>query len=225
MRDKLIPEERLRILGTFPGYGKIETARILFVGIEEGGTWSEDEAKVDFELRNMENQTWNADRKPSPTEMWQVRLSTRLQGMRLDAGQLMDYYRDQFCRGVEFTSNLFPMACRGTNDWPEHYGRLFGVSRDKKEFMTACLDLRMRITGDLVSRIGAKDGSCIILFGKALWVHASDLFQDGRPMAPVHGHPQLMRDAAGRRWCTYHPSWHWWTQDDENYLVREFPRA
>jgi hypothetical protein len=40
--DKMKPEERFEILNNFLGYGNVDTAKILFIGIEERGSWTKD---------------------------------------------------------------------------------------------------------------------------------------------------------------------------------------
>jgi len=195
--------ERMDILNKFWGYGNPESAKILFIAIEEGGDWTKqglaatsNERKeriangeykevldevIEFRKKKyisgdeLDDENPNhRERRFNSTERIQVYISMRVQGLlgeEYDADKIKRYWKDEFCKDIEFTSNIYPLAAKCSEHWPTEYEYYFGVSENKTVYREQMLETRIIALRELYTQIAANtnDNPLTFVMGKDIW--------------------------------------------------------
>lgn len=167
------------ILNRFMGYGA-PTARIWFIGIEEGGEpWKKDPKEdIDYYEKykqrilpvapgEIKDQAAKKGRGYTQTYLIMSKILVEFRA----AGTDPTIYRNELLyqpRHEVFSTNLYPLGKPHEMDWPEHYDCLFGLS-GRDEYQEKVKDIENGRFGMLRALWKAYCPLATICFGKGHW--------------------------------------------------------
>jgi len=239
----------LETLMNFKGYGNAKLARILFVGIEEGGEWkNEDMTEVNKKLQIREKgyitrDEWHIDdkdwkeNKRNITDNMQATLSfqIRTQVLRIPTEKEFEsFYNNEFCERIEFQANLFPLGSKGIRrGYPPHYHKYFEPTmKNKKKFKEYCVGIRTELIINFIHDIWMR-GGYVFIMGKLLNRYLLDPIRDRLGIEFIEYDVQIserrifrsFKSADQKIWFTGHPSYGWFNKKCVQLIIDKITRS